>query len=413
MVAQVEYPRIILHVDIDAFFASAEQVLNPALAGLPVIVGGNPDERSVVASASYEARAMGVKTAMPLAQAKRLCPQAVFLKGNFHEYSRMSAAMREVFYTFTPDIEMASLDEAYLDLSGCRRMYPCPFRAAERIKAAVKRATGLNVSIGVSTSKLVAKVASDYAKPNGIASVWPGYEADFLRPMDLKELPGVGPRTLERLERYNLRRIGDVQRLDADALSAALGPAGESLHERALALDSGDVEEALYPKSISRETTFEEDTADRRVMEAMLSYLAERAAHKLRLLDMRAKTVTVKIRYGDFSTYHMARSLKEPSRHDSDFRALALEVFDALFTRRMRVRLVGVSLSNLVAESVHQGSLFDEAAFRKKERLYRGIDRVRERFGFSALFTGRAVELITRLDRNEHGFILRTPSLTR
>ena len=412
MVARNE-GRTILHVDIDAFFASAEQVLNPALAGKAVIVGGDPDERSVVASASYEARAFGVKSAMPLAQAKRLCPQAVFLRGNFHEYSRMSGEMREVFYSFTPDIEMASLDEAYLDLTGCMRMYPSAFATAERIKQAVKRKTGLNVSVGVSTSKLLAKVASDYAKPNGIAYVWPGYEARFLRPLALKELPGVGPRTLERLERYNLRLIGDVQNLSPEALKAALGPAGESLFERAGGIDSGPVEEALFPKSISRETTFDEDTADRRLMEAMLSYLTERASHKLRMLDMRAKTVSVKMRYSDFSTYHMARSLKEPSHHDADFRQLAFEVFDKLFTRRMRVRLVGVSLSNLVPEAAHQGSLFEEERFRKRERLYRGIDRVRERFGFSALFTGRAVELLPRLDRNEHGFVLRTPSLTR
>ena len=405
--------RCILHVDVDAFFASAEQVLDPSLAGKPVIVGGNPDERSVVASASYEARAFGVKTAMPLAEAKRLCPHAVFLKGNFHEYSRMSEKIREVIYSFTPDIEMASLDEAYLDLTGCRRMYKHPFETAERIKLAVKTATGLNVSIGVSTSKLLAKIASDYAKPNGIASVWPGYEAAFLRPLDLKELPGVGPRTLERLHRYNLRRIGDVQIMNPQALCAALGPAGRSLSERAAGLDSGAVEEALYPKSISRETTFDEDSADRRLMEAMLSYLAERAANKLRSISMRAKTVSVKLRYSDFSTYHMAKSLKEPSAHDSDFRAAALELFDRLFTGRQRVRLVGVALSNLTAQAAHQSSLFDEMRYLKKDRLYRGIDRVRERFGFSALFTGRAVELIKVLDRNEHGFILRTPSLTQ
>jgi DNA polymerase-4 len=348
-----------------------------------------------------------------MAKAKRLCPQAVFMKGNHTEYSRMSREMREVFCSFTPDIEMASLDEAYLDLTGCMRMYASGFETAERIKQAVKRKTGLNVSIGVSASKLLAKVASDYAKPNGIAYVWPGYEARFLRPLSLKELPGVGPRTLERLERYNLRRIGDVQDLSPEALKAALGPAGEALFERAGGIDSGEVEEALFPKSISRETTFDEDTADRRLMEAMLSYLAERAAHKLRMLDMRAKTVSVKIRYSDFSTYHMARSLKEPSHHDADFRQLAFEIFDRLFTRRMRVRLVGVALSSLVPEAAHQGSLFEEERFRKRERLYRGIDRVRERFGFSALFTGRAVELLPRLDRNEHGFILRTPSLTR
>jgi DNA polymerase-4 len=413
MFSAVPDVRWILHVDIDAFFASAEQVLHPELAGKPVIVGGDPDERSVVASASYEARKFGVRSAMPLAQARRLCPHAVFLKGNFHEYSRMSEQMRGVFYSFTPDMEMGSLDEAYLDLTGCRLIYRDPFETAERIKVAVKSATGLNVSIGVSTSKLLAKIASDYAKPNGIACVWPGYEAAFLRPLDLKELPGVGPRTLERLQRYNLHRIADLQGLPQKTLSAALGPAGDALFERAFGLDGAPVEEALYPKSISRETTFDEDTADRRVMEAMLSYLAERAANKLRSIEMRAKTVSVKLRYGDFSTYHMAKSLKDPSTHDSDFRAAAIELFDKLFTRRLRVRLVGVALSNLTPELAHQKSLFEEERFLKKERLYRGIDSVRERFGFSSLFTGRAVELLKVLNRDENGFILRTPSLTQ
>jgi len=413
MVASVRDERWILHVDIDAFFASVEQILRPELKGKPVIVGGDPDERSVVASASYEARAFGVHSAMPLAEAKRLCPQAVFLKGSSHQYSKMSEKMRDVFYSFTPDIEMASLDEAYLDLTGCRRIYRDPFATAEGIKLAVKKSTGLNVSIGVSSSKLLAKIASDYAKPNGIACVRSGYEAAFLRPLDLKELPGVGPKTLERLHRYNLRLIGDVQKMSPAALSAALGPAGVSLSERSLGLDSGPVEEALFPKSISRETTFEEDVADRRVMEAMLSYLAERAANKLRSISMSARTVAVKLRYGDFSTYHMSRSLKEHSTHDSDFRALALEIFNRLFTRRMRVRLVGVSLSNLSAEPAHQAALFGEERRLKKERLYRGIDAVRSRFGFSSLFTGRAVELIRSLDRDENGFILRTPSLTQ
>jgi DNA polymerase-4 len=321
--------------------------------------------------------------------------------------------MREVFYSFTPDIEMASLDEAYLDLTGCRRIYGHPLEAAERIKVAVKKATGLNVSIGVASSKLVAKVASDYAKPNGIACIPAGREADFLRPLALRELPGVGPRTFERLSRYNLKVIGDLQRMRAGTLEAALGPAGEMLFERAAGHDTSCVEEALYPKSISRETTFDEDTADRRIAEAMISYLAERAAWKLRSIGMSARTVTVKLRYGDFSTYHKARSLKEPATHDRDFERLALALFDELFTRRMRIRNVGVALSGLAAGMPHQASLFDEGRFLKVERLYRGIDRVRERFGFSSVMNGRAIELLKHLDRDTHGFILRTPSLTQ
>lgn len=350
---------------------------------------------------------------MPLSQAKRLCPQAVFLKGSFHHYQRMSRKLREILYSFTPDIEMASLDEAYLDLSGCRRMYDHPFEVAERIKIAVRRETRLSVSIGVAASKLVAKIASDYAKPNGIVCILPGREADFLRPLGLRELPGVGSRTFERLSRYNLATIGDLQRMKAGALEAALGPAGGLLLERAAGRDTSAVEEALYPKSISRETTFEEDVADRAVVEAMISYLTGRAAWKLRSINMSARTVTVKLRYGDFSTYHMAKSLPEASTHDRDFEKLALELFNRLFTRRMRVRNIGVALSGLTPGTPHQAALFEERRFLKEERLYRGIDSVRERFGFSSLFVGRAVELVTHLERDENGFILRTPSLTQ
>ena len=410
---QADGERWILHADADAFFASVEQVLRPELAGKPVIVGGDPDDRSVVASASYEAKAYGVKTAMPLAQARRLCPQAVFLKGKFENYRDMSAKMREVFYSFTPDLEMASLDEAYLDLTGCKRLYGHPFDAAEKIKRAVKAATGLNASVGVASSKLVAKVASDYAKPNGITWVPPGCEAEFLKPLGLRELPGLGPKTFERLARYNLKNIGDLQRMSPAALEAALGPAGEALAERAAGRDSNGVEEALHPKSISRETTFDEDTADRTKVDAMLSYLAECAVWKLRSIDMSARTVTVKLRYGDFSTYHKARSLKEPSTHDRDFETLALKLFDELFTRRMRIRSVGVALSNLAPGMTHQAGLFDEGRFERADRLYRGIDQVRERFGFSSLFTGRAIELVRHIERDSHGFVLRTPSLTQ
>ncbi len=405
--------RWILHVDADAFFASVEQVLCPELAGKPVIVGGDPDDRSVVASASYEAKAYGVKTAMPLAEARRLCPQAVFLRGKFENYRKMSDRMRGVFYSFTPDIEMASLDEAYLDLTGCKRIYGHPFDAADSIKRAVKDATGLNVSVGVASSRLVAKVASDYAKPNAITCVMPGFEAAFLKPLGLRDLPGVGPRTFERLGRYNFKTIGDLQVISEAVLAAALGPSGQALAERASGRDFSEVEEAAYPKSISRETTFHEDTAERGLVEAMLSYLTERAAGKLRSIGMSARTVTVKLRYSDFSTCHKARSLREPSTHDCDFKGLALVLFDELFTRRMRIRNVGVALSSLAPGMPHQATLFDESGFQRRERLYRGIDSVRERFGFSSILTGRAIELIRHLETDSHGFILRTPSLTQ
>ena len=450
---------VIFLVDIDAFFAQAEQIARPELRGRPVIVGGAITDRSVVASASYEARARGIKTAMPIAQAHRICPDAVFLRGDFHAYARFSAALMDLCRRYTPLVEPMSLDEAYLDVTGSRRLFESqgiihprvacprclsrghvndspdetcpansglgmppafanaddawPLEAADHLKRTIKRELDLNVTVGVAASRLVAKIACDYAKPNGVAWIRPGHEAAFLAPLPLKVLPGVGPRTAEHLAKYNLHRVRDVTAIPPAMLAAQFGPSGEALAARARGIDPSAVSaEAGPPKSISRETTFESNLIDREAMKAMLYYLMERACRQLRSEGLLARTITVKVRYADFQTAGRSRSLAASSDHDDDFWPVAAALFDAVHTRRVGVRLVGVTLSHF-APSGRQMDLFAEDNYERRAEFYRSVDQIRERFGFSVLATGRAIELLETHERDANGFRLRTACLSR
>ena len=454
---------VIFLVDIDAFFAQVEQILRPELRGRPVIVGGLATDRSVVASASYEARARGVKTAMPTREARRLCPDAVLLRGSYHDYARFSDTMVDICRCYTPLVQPVSLDEAYLDVTGCRRLFEAqgivrargggaggtatllgghapgrapapsqeprpreqrghvstrdaaddswPLEAAEHLKRTLQRQLDLTVTLGVGSSRLVSKIACDYAKPNGVAWIRPGCEQEFLAPLPLKELPGIGPRTAERLARYNLKRIGDLARLPPAMLAEHFGPAGETLAARARGRDPTPVDpDPGDPKSISRETTFETNLIDRAAIKAMLYYLLEWACRQLRAAGLLARTVTVKIRYADFRTE--GRSLPTFSDHDDDFWPVAADLFDKVYARRVGVRLVGAALSHF-APGGRQMNLFAEERYERRARFYRSIDRIRGRFGFSALATGRAIELLQTHERDANGFRLRTACLSR
>jgi len=404
---------MIVHIDIDAFFASVEQVLEPRLAGRPVVVGGLADERSVVASASYEARALGVKTAMPIAQAARLCPQAVFLKGRFEHYRDFSERVMAILRDYSPAVEEASLDEAYLDATGCGRLFGPPLEMADCITRRVRAETGLTVSVGIGENRLVAKVATAFAKPNGIVEIRAGYEAAFLAPLPLRALPGIGHRTAERLAEYNLRTLRDLRRIPEEVLAATFGVHGRALYRHCRGQDDSPIAGRQRPKSISRATTFEQDTMDRAHIEAMLYYLTERATRDLRRHRLLARCVTAKLRYADFQTITKARTLDEPTDHDAVLYGKAVSLWRRLYTRRVRVRLIGVCLSSLVPAEARQMDLFNEPLHRHRERLYRGIDRVRDRFGFSALTVGRSINLLPALDRVPEGFRLRTSCLTR
>jgi len=419
-----QHHPVILLIDIDAFFPQVEQILRPALRGRPVIVGGRADDRSVVASASYEARARGVQTAMPIARARRLCPAAAFLRGDFHAYARFSRRMMNLCRRYTPLVEPTSLDEAYLDLTGCRRHLATrgiiegeseawPLQAADHLKRAIRRHLDLEVTVGAATNRLVAKVACARAKPSGVAWIRPGREARFLAPLPLRDLPGIGPRTAEGLRRYNLRRIGDLARLPERRLVADFGPAGRTLAERARGIDPTPVTAGeAVPRSISRETTFESNLNDTPQMTAMLFYLLERACRQLREDGLLARTVGVKVRYADFKTVGRSRTLPTFSDHDEDFWPVARDLFGRVHTRRVGVRLVGASLSHL-APAGRQMGLFDEADRQRRRAFYRSVDRVRDRFGFGSLVTGRSIDLLATHERDDRGFRLRTACLSR
>ena len=405
--------RTIVHVDMDAFFASVEQVLRAELRGKPVIVGGRAEDRSVVASASYEARAYGVRTGMPTAEAHRRCPEGVFLRGTYAQYREFSRRVQVILGRFAPVVQKASIDDFYLDLTGCKRLHGPALPAAEGLKERIRRETGLNASIGIGTNRLIAKIAGERAKPNGIIEVRPGYESAFMRGMDVDVIPGVGSHTLEALRRLNLRRIEDLARIDPALLEATFGSRGACLAAHARGEDNSTLDTDSVPRSISRETTFERDIDDRTFLGAMLYYLTERAARHLRAIGMQARTVSVKVRYSDFKTLTRARSLTLATDQEDILYEVVATSMRRLLDRRMRVRLIGVALSHLHPVREYQGDLWNQAAEEKKRRLHDSLDRVRDRFGFSIITAGPALRLLHELEHDREGFLLRTSCLSR
>ncbi len=376
--------RTIMHVDMDAFFASVEQLHDPSLVGKPVIVGGDLNGRGVVSAASYEARRFGVHSAMPMAWARKLCPQGVFLLGDHEKYASASRMVFRILDRYTPDVEEASVDEAYLDVTGCERLFGPPMAMAALIRAEIAGRLGLSASIGIGSSRSVAKIASDLAKPAGILLVVAGRERDFLAPLPVGRMPGVGDVTERRLAVLGIRRLEDLARLDERALERVFGVCGPELRRKALGQDPDGLSAPSPCKSIGRETTFARDVAERPEVEETIALLCEKVFRTLRRRRLAARTVTVKLRYADFRTFSRSKTFRDPVRYDSVAIPAAVELFRALDTLRLGVRLVGVSVSRLQAGAFQPG-LFDAVEDLRLEKLYRGIDAVRERFGFEAL----------------------------
>jgi DNA polymerase-4 len=380
--------KTIFHVDMDAFFVSVEELLDPSLKGKPVVVGGRPDERGVVAAASYEARKFGVHSAMPLRTAARLCPQAIFLRGHPERYRKVSEQVFAILQTFSPRVEMASIDEAYLDMTGAGRLYGPPLAAAHKLHEEMRRRTGLNCSIGVATSRLVAKVASDQAKPNGVLWVAPGAEARFLAPLDVRRIPGVGQVTEEQLHRLGIRKVGDLARLEEAFLEEKFGRWGLALAGKARGEDAGgwfdaEIGAAEGPKSISHEHTFRTDTADRDALEATLARLTEMVARRLREHRLYARTVQVKLRYQDFSTFTRARTLDHATAVDTELLAEVRALFRRNWTGKP-LRLIGVCASGL-ERTEGQMSLLEQTQRERWEKALAAVDRLRDRFGESTV----------------------------
>ncbi|MCW5982931.1 MAG: DNA polymerase IV [Bryobacteraceae bacterium] len=380
--------KTIFHVDMDAFFVSVERLFDPSLIGKPVVVGGQPNERGVVSAASYEARKYGVHSAMPLRTAYKLCPQATFVNGRPERYRDCSKDVFRVLGRFSPRVEMASIDEAYLEMTGTQRLHGRPLAAAHALHEAVRRETRLNCSIGIAASRLVAKVSSDQAKPNGILLVLPGQEAAFLGPLDVRRIPGVGKVTEKNLHALGIRKVGDLARLDEDFLEEKFGKWGLALAGKSRGLDAGgwydaEIGEAEDPKSISHEHTFGEDTADVEALEPLLARLTEMVARRLREHGLFARTVQLKLRYSDFSTYTRAHTLDHATQVDTELLAEVRSLFHRNWTGRP-VRLLGVHAGAL-EHSEGQMSLLEQDKSDRWRKALTAIDRLRDKYGESSV----------------------------
>jgi DNA polymerase-4 len=378
--------RTILHVDLDAFFAAIEQRDNPALRGKPVAVGmGGSNDRGVVSAASYEARKFGVHSAMPIRTARRLCPDCIFVPVRGAAYQASSREIKRILRRFTPLVQPISIDEAFLDVTASRALFGDGQAIARRIKAAIREEQELTASVGVAATKLVAKVASDLRKPDGLVVVEPGSEAAFLAPLAISRLWGVGPSTAASLKDFGVATIGDLQALDRSALVRRFGKHGAALVDRAHGLDGDPVDDPDAAKSVSHEHTFDEDTSDAEVLERTLLAMAEGVSGRLRHAGLKAGTVTVKVRDSGFHTVTRQRGLPEPSDMTEPIWRAAVELARPEM-RGKRIRLLGVAASGF--GSREQLGLFGAEDDRRRRAVV-AADELRERFGTRAVTRAR------------------------
>ena len=384
--------RRILHIDMDAFFASVECVHDPSLLGKPLIVGGEKDSvRGVVSTASYEARKFGVHSAMPIAQARKLCPQGIFLRGSFHLYREASQRIGAILETVSPLVQMASIDEAYVDVTGSQKLFGGDDAIAAHIKAAIREQTQLPSTLAITPNKLVSKIASDEGKPDGYVRVASGGEAAYLAPLAVRKLPGAGPRTCEVLESLGILTLGQLASVALVSLESVFGQQmAVSLQRSAQGISTSEVETATTPKQISRETTFEQDVLDWARLERVLSYLCERCTFSLREQGLETKRVTLKVRYTDFQTKTFAKTLPQPTCIDRDIVEALKELIPKGKERRARVRLIGVALSSLRFNQ-HQLMLFGREGNEKWERALESVDGIRGKHGFESLHFGKTL----------------------
>ncbi len=380
----------ILHVDMDAFFVSVELLDRPDLRGKPVVVGGQPDQRGVVSAASYEARKYGIQSAMPLRTAGRLCPHAVFLEPRHHLYSEWSDRVAAILGKFSPIVEMASVDEAYLDLAGTERLHGPPLAAADALLRQITATTGLPCSAGLARTRLVAKVASDQAKPRGLVWVPAESEEAFLSPLDVRRIPGIGKVTEAALKSAGIEKVGQLAAATLERLERDFGRWGTALYRKARGGDTYEFFVDAEPKSISHNHTFSEDTQDRGLLDSTLSLLSQKTMKRLREAGLSASTVAVTIRYSGFETITRAHTLREPTHLDPIVFETVKKLFERHCDRARKVRLVGVALSSFT-HGGEQLELLDGARREKLERLAQATDALRDRFGFSKIQFGGSV----------------------
>jgi DNA polymerase IV len=382
-----ENQKKIIHVDMDAFYASVEQRDDPELRGKPVVVGGSPQSRGVASTCSYEARKYGIRSAMPLAEAYRRCPQAIFVPVNGRKYREVSLQINKIFHDYTPIVEPLSLDEAFLDVTGSTRLFGSAENIAKEIKARIQKELELTASVGLACNKFLAKIASDLKKPNGLVVVAPDKIQQFLDPLPVERIWGVGVKTAERLHGLNIRCVRELRQLEVEYLERLFGIGGNQLYHLARGIDERPVEIERGVKSIGREITFSEDIRDREALATFLLELTVDVGRKLRKEALKAKTINLKLRFKDFSTITRARTLDSLTNLDEDIFASSSELLQDVVLKDS-VRLIGVSVSNLSDQEDSQLSLFAEPK-QEKENLTKAVDQLKERFGEKSIIRAR------------------------
>ncbi|HHX25631.1 MAG TPA: DNA polymerase IV [Firmicutes bacterium] len=393
----------IIHIDMDAFFAAIEQQANPGLKGKPVIVCGDPDGRGVVSTASYEARMFGVRSAMPVREAKRLCPHAVLIRARHSLYGQVSNRLLEVYRKYTPTVEPFSIDEAFLDVAGCERLHGDAHEIAQKIKTEVREGFGLSCSVGIAPCKLLAKMASDMKKPDGLTVIRSEDIADIIWPLPVRKLYGVGGKTSQALESLGIRTVGALAKIPIELLTEKFGETGRLLSNIASGIDNSRVNPSIWemPKSIGHETTLTEDSGNEAFILTCILSLSQQVGRRLRQQELVARTVTLKLRYSDFTTLTRANTFSFFTCLDEDIYQTAKGLFLCHWNRARKIRLVGVTVSNLSSKDdfMRQLALFEEDE--KRRRATAAMDKVRDRFGENAITRASLVKPGKRLKKRE------------
>jgi DNA polymerase-4 len=381
-------PKVFLHVDLDAFFAAVEQRDNPLLKGKPVVVGADPKEgqgRGVVSTCSYEARKYGIHSAMPISLAYKLCSSAVFLPVDFDKYLKVSGEVFKILEDFTPDVEPVSIDEAFLDITGSFHLFGTPYKVGQQLKEKIQSNVHLTASVGIAPIKMLAKIASDYCKPDGLLEITPDKVFEFLWPLSIDKLWGVGPKTQEALNRLGIKTVGDLAHSSLAALEKHFGENGRHLYDLANGRDPREVKEADGAKSVSHEHTFEKDTSVREEIKRIFLFLSEQVSRRLRKNGLKGKTLTLKVRLKGFKTYTHSFTFPERTNHADVIFKKAREIFEKSYPDpSTQFRLIGVRLTHFEDLYV-QDSLFEDAADIKQEKVHKAVDRIKDKFGDGAI----------------------------